>query len=485
MEIKKPNESAWHRQSLAVLPNYLGKSLYLLLLPTLRGLIYALESDFESWLRSAWVDLATLAVILLPALLRWRYSMYRPANDGLRFRRGFLCQTETLIPRGQVVSVEEERSWWVRLFGAVRLTVRSRGASVLLYVNTRRSATLRELLGCGRKENMRIYRPGTAHLGLYALLTSNSPGGVIFTGVLISRFGSILGREVRDKFVGALTRLLHLVAYGVPGAMFTAALVLLGAWAVSFARTVLENAATELRYTADRVMLTSGSIVRRRRTVMTGCISAVELRQTLPGILLGLGTAYIDAPGLVTERDRILMLSASAASLDKTLALLLPNLCPVDPTLRPLKNGWLPYLWAPAAALCVLLPLPFVLSPLFPFWQPMLRLVCWMSCVPAAWLLAAAILGFRRTCAGVSDGRLTVTWPSLGSLRRMTVPLRDLRMVEIRRLFPHGRGCRLIFRVGQDRLRRISMGGMPYADCLRFVGELEKNSCPAKTKRKS
>ena len=468
------HRGAWTRQSLSVLPNYLQRAMYILVIPTVRGLLYALMSDFESWLRTAWMDLVSLGVLLLVALFRWWFSRYSLVNGALCFRQGFLLQNDTVILRDHVTSVEEERSWWMRLCRATRLTVRSRGASVTLYVHIRRAATLRELLGCGRQQNARLYRPGIAHLGLYALLNSDSLGGVIFAGVLISRFGSILGREVREEFVGALTRLLHLVAYGVPGAMFTAALLLLAVWAFSFARTVVENAATELRYTPDRITLTSGSVVRRRRTVVTESISAVEVRRTLPGLLFGIGTAYMDAPGLRSERERVLMLSARSKSLDLALFRLLPDLRPARLAVRPFRSGWFPYVWMYGAALLVLIPLPFVLGPLFPFWSPMIRLVSWMGCIPALWLLALSFLGFRRSGVGLEDGRLTIVHPFLGSVRRVTVPLRDVRMVEVRRFCDIGRGCGLVFWIGQEKLRRIALGAMPHKESLRFVEELER-----------
>lgn len=480
MEINQPNgnvrlrRSVWRRQSLSVLPNYLKRAMYVLIIPTVRGLIYALASDLERWLQTAWMDLASLGALLLIALFRWWFSRYSIVNGELCLRRGFLFQRDAVILRGQTTSVEEERSGWMRLCRASKLTVRSRGASISLYVNVRRSATLRELLGCGRQQNARVYRPGIAHLGLYALLNSDSLGGVIFVGVLISRFGSILGREVREEFVGALTRLLHLVAYGVPGAMLTTALLILAVWALSFARTVVENAATELRYTPERITLTSGSLVRRRITVGTKSISAVEVRKTLPGLLFGLGTAYMEAPGLRTESERLLMLSAQSVPLDRALARLLPDLRPARLTLRPFRHGWLPYIWMYATALIVLIPLPFALTPFLTFWEPMLRLVCWMGCVPAFWLLLVSLLGFRRSGVGMEDDRLTISRPFLGSFRRITVSVQDVRMIEVRRFCHFGRGCGLVFWIGQERLKRIALGAIPYREALRFVETLER-----------
>ena len=111
MEMSRPggnariHRGAWTRQSLSVLPNYLQRAMYILVIPTVRGLLYALMSDFESWLRTAWMDLVSLGVLLLVALFRWWFSRYSLVKGALCFRQGFLLQNDTVILRDHVTSV--------------------------------------------------------------------------------------------------------------------------------------------------------------------------------------------------------------------------------------------------------------------------------------------------------------------------------------------------------------------------------------------
>ena len=68
---------------------YIAKYLWLLLIPLGKYLI-ATKFDFESWIRTNWVDILTLSVMIGYGVLRWVFVFFEIEEDPGVFQRDVL-----------------------------------------------------------------------------------------------------------------------------------------------------------------------------------------------------------------------------------------------------------------------------------------------------------------------------------------------------------------------------------------------------------
>jgi putative membrane protein len=75
---------------------YIAKYLWLLLIPLAKYLI-ATQFDFESWVKTNWVDILTLSVIFGYGILRWVFIYFEIEEDSIIAHTGYFGIERTQV----------------------------------------------------------------------------------------------------------------------------------------------------------------------------------------------------------------------------------------------------------------------------------------------------------------------------------------------------------------------------------------------------
>lgn len=187
---------------------YTKRFWFFLVIPTLRGLIFAFFSCPVYWAETMWIDVALLGAILLYGCFCWAGEVYRVKEHQLIVRKGLIFSREWRFPLRAFHGIFQMtplvfQPFSLTFFGLETLGGKQR-PDVLLLLSRKRGMELLKAFSIDRPVRPMEYQPRPYHLALFALLCSNSFGGVVLLGFLLSRAGSLIGRQLEQEFAGAL-----------------------------------------------------------------------------------------------------------------------------------------------------------------------------------------------------------------------------------------------------------------------------------------
>lgn len=199
---------------------YTKRFWFFLVIPTLRGLIFAFFSCPVYWAETMWIDVALLGAILLYGCFCWAGEVYRVKEHQLIVRKGLIFSREWRFPLRAFHGIFQMtplvfQPFSLTFFGLETLGGKQR-PDVLLLLSRKRGMELLKAFSIDRPVRPMEYQPRPYHLALFALLCSNSFGGVVLLGFLLSRAGSLIGRQLEQEFAGALVGIAQRLAVGIP-----------------------------------------------------------------------------------------------------------------------------------------------------------------------------------------------------------------------------------------------------------------------------
>ena len=121
-----------HEHPIKIL-RYTAKNLWLLIFPLLRSAHFFPFSakEIAAWLHGAWFDLLICVLILTYGAIRWYFCGFMYNTEVIRRQSGILLKRETEIPCSSITSVTEEHAFFLRPFGAVRVSIHT-GAVIFI-----------------------------------------------------------------------------------------------------------------------------------------------------------------------------------------------------------------------------------------------------------------------------------------------------------------------------------------------------------------
>lgn len=113
-----------HEHPIKIL-RYTAKNLWLLIFPLLRSAHFFPFSakEIAAWLHGSWFDLLICVLILTYGAIRWYFCGFMYNTEVIRRQSGILLKRETEIPCSSITSVTEEHAFFLRPFGAVRVSI--------------------------------------------------------------------------------------------------------------------------------------------------------------------------------------------------------------------------------------------------------------------------------------------------------------------------------------------------------------------------
>jgi putative membrane protein len=372
--------------------------------------------------------------------LRFRYWVQ---GDELRVEHGLIVRRRIFVPRERIVAIEESSSVLERLFGLVRLRIK-----------TAATGTQVELSAIGRAESQRLQsllsserrpEPGAKHaapdaryvLGTKQLLLAASTSGRL--GILLSGVAWLL-LQLDDLVLPWMVERLGSAGpstqAGLPSPIAVALLALATltlAWLVSVGVEIVKFGGFSVERRGRDLIVRRGLLERREIVIALARIQAIVLVEGLLRQPLGYGSIVVESVGHAEEKGQSTLLHPflHRAHWREFLQQVAPEHAVEQALERPPRRALVRFLLQPLVAffLAVLVAASFAAG----------AVVLLPGLVLAAWL---GILRFRDTGAGVSGSVLIV---QSRVLRRRTA-------LVARRSIQH---CQLVTSVLQRR-RRLS-----------------------------
>jgi len=103
--------------------SYVGKYVYLLLIPLARGFWGALQNDFYGWLASAWIDVLVLLFMTLLAFLNYYHKRFCVNESGLFAQWGVFRRCVEIIHIEKFTALTAIENFYLRPLHAAHLHI--------------------------------------------------------------------------------------------------------------------------------------------------------------------------------------------------------------------------------------------------------------------------------------------------------------------------------------------------------------------------
>lgn len=304
-----------HQHKIAIL-KYTTKNFWLLLIPLVRGLI-AMNFDFYHWLQGAYWDMIVILLMIALAVLRWWNIAYEIKEEGIFVQDGLFVKNEFLFPYKVAACVSAKRSMWLRPFGAVTVALDSDSHSAS---NKRGKADAelifplkdyRELYSKIPKESdsMKItYRASRGNLILFSFVFSSTLSGVIFIGTLFIQGGRIVGNELEEMFLTAVsdvTQAVQTIIKGVTPFAVALTLVIAVGWGISFVSNLVRHMNFRIKRYGENIFVENGFFSRWKYYINYSRINYADLRQNLLMKICRVMSVHASCTGYGKEKNGI------------------------------------------------------------------------------------------------------------------------------------------------------------------------------------
>lgn len=456
-----------------------GSYILLLLLPLLRSLLL-LRSSFWVWVEGVWQDALVLAAFLIFGYLRWRMNTCQLLEEGVICRDGVLFRRSRYIDYRSLTSVTLERPFYIRPFKITRVRLETdagdkKEPDVSLLLRSRDADELAAAAGRGLsgQKMIRSYKPNSLSVAFLSLLTSDSLTGVLFAATLISQTGKLLGEEAEERLITSLTRVMQLLAFGLPPAAAFLALTLLGGWLLDFVINLVNHLGFAAVRDGRQLTVRAGVLTVREYRLAVDKINFLQLRQSLLTRLLGYCSVMINCTGYGKGKNELAVLlpAADQRELRRGLRLILPEIRPSYGGCHPSKRTLTRFLIPPLTTLGVILLALGAVWHFLPGFREITFFLGLMAVLPALWWLLVKIAAFRHVGLEVKGNTCTFRTVFGYAIYTTCTPKDKIALAELRQsLFQKMSGCcDVVIRLRSEKGRRIVVQNIPQKDAEAFL----------------
>ena len=436
------NEPSRHPHPIMIF-EYLSRFLLLLIIPLLRGFLYAiLGGSLYAWLEGAWFDLLIVGIIITASVLEWFFFRYTIYRKGIVIRRGVLIRDSFFIPSRCYTTLSFEHSWWLRPFRAVHVRVDTAAGNFNTpdFKITLSEAECNRILHFHSQKNKnnsyfnRFYKPKVFYLMLLSLFTSNTFVGVIFCSTLFSNTGSLVGAELQQQIFTTMEKLAQWLAILIPPiATFLAMMIIIG-YFISFCMNFLRHINFEVLRAKYSLYISGGFFTRRTNAVDISKINYTDIRQTPMMRLLGLYSVYAHCIGLGKNKNDIsaIIPCAGKQELDETMNTLLPEFPRKPVTLRPNFGAIFKFILDPLWP-CLLVPIgTIILCNVIPDWADTIGFIGFMLAIPSYWLMLVRLMDFRSSGISYDGQNVYMKYSRFFILHTVCIPKKHINAILLR-----------------------------------------------------
>lgn len=473
-----------HREHPIKILRYTAKNLWLLIFPLLRGahfLPFSAQAAAE-WIRGAWFDLLIGLLILAYGAIRWYVCSFTYNTDVICHQTGVLWKKETEIPCRSITAVTEERAFYLRPFGAVRLRIHTgakdiAGADMQLLLHQTDLMAIRAVIPILQEipNPTERHRPHIARLLLFSFLFSSSLSGAIYAAAIFFQGGKIT-RDIfaelqAEALLMTLTEQAASYFRGIPKAALTVSILILSAWLLSFAGNLLRYSRFRFHAGVSVFSVHRGLLTKQRYHLRRGAVNYIDIRQNLMMKLFRLISIHISCPGYGNQKNELpvllpLLKKKQASAL---LCPLLPKPCqiPFSSNIAPKPKQsafriWL-FVWQPMTCISVICALILFMAYAFPAAYNRFSFFGFMLLLPFAWLLLIRLISAAQTRMWIEEDQICLHYSKAFLFHTLVAPVQHLVSVRITRT-RRGRKrgiCNVFFYFQGKRVHRHKLTGMP------------------------
>ncbi|SEK42846.1 PH domain-containing protein [Ruminococcus albus] len=429
---------------------YIAKYLWLLLIPLAKYLI-ATQFDFQSWVKTNWVDILTLSVIFGYGILRWVFIYFEIEEDSIIAHTGYFGIEKTQVYFSEMSSMSLCQGYIFRFLGACTVYIDTDAKSIQntdirLDISQKQAFRIYELATqrCRNKPKY-IFNTQKRSLLIFSLLFSSTLSGMLLTLTFIYQAYRIVGREIEEEFLAKVNTQLEKMTLHIPKYLIVAALVVAGSWFVSFISNLLRHWGFSCTRCADMLLISSGKGTKRRHIIMRERINYIDYQQSMFMKLFGICSVQLHCTGYGKRRLELsaLVPITTTISAETSVRLLMPNMPSVGYDVR---TGWgdirrfvtLPLLICllPGALyefLCRLIPRFEMVIKTIPDWKSALTNLAVISVVPLVWLVIVKVNAAFHTAVGFEGGHCMLSYCRFYRFHRASVRIDRISKIMIRR----------------------------------------------------
>ena len=437
------------RQHPVKIIQYIAKYLWLMLIPLAKYLI-ADHFNFETWLRTNWVDILTLSVVVGYGILRWAFIYFDIEDDSIIAHTGYFGIERTRVYFSEMSTMSLCQGYLYRLIGACTIYIDTdaksiQSADIRLDVSSKQAFYIYGLATakCAEKPKY-IFNSQKSSLIIFSLLFSSTLSGMLLTLTFIYEAYRIVGRELEEEFIQRVNQTLEKLAVHIPKYLLIAAAVVAGSWLVSFLSNLLRHWNFSCTRCADMLLVSSGKCTKRRHVIMRDRINFIDYQQSMLMRIFGICMVSAQCTGYGKRRLEIsaLVPITTVARAETSIRLLMPD----TPTgmkagVRTGKGDLLRYTREPMLGclipfvayklLCRYIPAFEGLVKAIPDWQESLRNLAGLSVIPLVWLTVVKASAAFTTSVGFENGCCMLCYCKFFRFHRAVVSLDRISKITV------------------------------------------------------
>lgn len=418
----------------------------MLLIPLVRGLV-AVRFDLYSWIRGAYWDLIVIFIMIGFAVLRWYCIRFSIGEKEILVSCGIVLRSEFSIPYSSVSCASSKRSMWFRPIRAVTVSLDSDSHSA---VNKRGKADVELIMKFtdftkiynyipNKSTNAKItYHASKANLVFFSLVFSSTLSGLIFLGTFFIYGSKIVGNQLEEQFINAVsdvTEFMRKIVAGVTPAAVALTLAIALGWGISFVSNLLRHINFRIQRCGENITVRCGFFSRWKYYVNISKVNCADLRQNLLMKICRVMSVHVSCTGYGKSRNEIPVFVpiTTKKRVMSSMRLMLPSFALSNISLRPSRMYILPYLWAPLLAALAFPAGAVAAAWFFPDWSGIVKFILIMAEIPSLYMVAVKITALLTTGIGAGDDMLTLKYCSFSRFHTVIVPKSRIAYIKLTR----------------------------------------------------
>lgn len=434
------------RQHKIAILKYTTKNFWMLLIPLVRGLI-AVGFDVYNWLRGAYWDIIVILLMIGFAVLRWNFTKFNIGEKEIFVTKGIFVRRSFSIPYSAIACASAVRSVWMRPIRAVTIALDSDShaavgkrekADVELIVKFTDYTKIYNYIP-SKSTNAKItYKASMANLIFFSVVFSSTLSGIIFLGTLFIQGSKIVGDQLEEQFITAVsdvTAVMRKIISGVTPAAAALTLIIALGWAFSFFSNLLRHLNFRIKRCGNNITVKNGFFSKWKYYVNISKVNCADLRQNLLMKICRVMSVHVNCTGYGKSKNEIPVFVpiTTKKRVMSSMRMTLPSFTLSNISYRPKPFYIMPFIWLPLAAALLFPAAAVAAAHFFPDWLGMVKFLLIMAEIPSLYMLTVKMTAVFTTGIGVGSDTLTLKYCRFSQFHTIIIPKSRIAYVRLTR----------------------------------------------------